>query len=88
MTREAAHLGRGAIIVGRGDAAVSLKRTKAGEGTLIGAGATVTPGINIGSWALVGAGAVIIEDVPDYAVVVGNPGRIIKYAAATNHSGH
>jgi sugar O-acyltransferase (sialic acid O-acetyltransferase NeuD family) len=50
-----------------------------GEGTLVGAGATITPGIKIGKWALVGAGAVIIEDVPDHAVVVGNPGRIIRY---------
>jgi acetyltransferase EpsM len=46
---------------------------------MIGAGATVTPGIKIGKWALVGAGAVIIENIPDHAVVVGNPGRIIRY---------
>ena len=49
------------------------------EGTLVGAGATISPGKNIGRWAVVGAGAVIIEDVPDYAVVVGNPARVIKY---------
>ena len=35
--------------------------------------------IKIGKWVTVGAGAVIIKDIPDYAVVVGNPGRIIKY---------
>lgn len=34
--------------------------------------------INIGSWATIGAGAVIIRDVPDNAVVVGNPGRILR----------
>jgi acetyltransferase EpsM len=34
--------------------------------------------ITIGKWAMVGAGAVIIRDVPDYAVVVGNPGRVVK----------
>ena len=50
-----------------------------GEGTQIGIGATVIQGIKIGKWAFVGAGAVIINDVPDYAVVVGNPGRIIKF---------
>ncbi len=49
-----------------------------GEGTHIGAGATIIPGIKIGKWAKVGAGAVIIRDVPDYATVVGNPGKIIK----------
>jgi len=50
-----------------------------GEGTHIGIGASIIQGIKIGKWATIGAGAVIIKDVPDYAVVVGNPGRIIKY---------
>lgn len=49
------------------------------EGTHIGIGATVIQGITIGKWVTIGAGAVIINDVPDYAVVVGNPGKIIKY---------
>jgi len=49
-----------------------------GEGTQIGIGACVMQNIRIGKWATVGAGAVIIRDVPDYAVVVGNPGRVIK----------
>lgn len=50
-----------------------------GEGTHIGAGATIIPNITIGKWATIGAGAVIINDIPDYAVVVGNPGKIKKY---------
>lgn len=50
-----------------------------GEGTQIGINATVKQGINIGKWATIGAGSVIIKDVPDYAVVVGNPGKIIRY---------
>jgi acetyltransferase EpsM len=50
-----------------------------GEGTQVGIGATVIQGVTIGRWATIGAGAVIIRDIPDYAVVVGNPGRIIKY---------
>ncbi len=49
-----------------------------GEGTHIGSGAVIVPNIKIGKWATIGAGAVIIRDVPDYATVVGNPGRIIK----------
>jgi acetyltransferase EpsM len=49
-----------------------------GEGSQIGIGACVMQNIRIGKWVMVGAGAVIIRDVPDYAVVVGNPGRIIK----------
>lgn len=50
-----------------------------GEGTHIGIGATVIQGKKIGKWATIGAGAIIINDIPDYAVVVGNPGRIVKY---------
>jgi sugar O-acyltransferase (sialic acid O-acetyltransferase NeuD family) len=58
--------------------AVLCGRVEIGEGTMIGAGATITPGTKVGAWAMIGAGAVIIRDVPDYAVVVGNPGRVIK----------
>lgn len=53
-----------------------------GEGTHVGIGASIIQGIKIGKWATIGAGAVIIRDVPDYAVVVGNPGKIIKYNQA------
>ena len=49
-----------------------------GEGTHVGIGACVIQGIKIGKWATIGAGAVIIKDVPDGAVVVGNPAKIIK----------
>ncbi|WP_313138974.1 acetyltransferase [Myroides sp.] len=50
-----------------------------GEGTHIGIGTSVIQGIKIGKWCTIGAGTVIIKDIPDYAVVVGNPGKIIKY---------
>ena len=50
-----------------------------GEGSSIGIGSSVIQGINIGQWSTIGAGAVIVEDVPDFAVVVGVPGKIIKY---------
>ena len=50
-----------------------------GEGAHIGAGAIIIPNIKIGKWAIIGAGSVIIRDVPDYAVVAGNPGEIKKY---------
>lgn len=49
------------------------------EGASIGANATVICGHTIGKYALVGAGAVVTKDVPDYALVVGNPARIIGY---------
>jgi acetyltransferase EpsM len=49
-----------------------------GEGSHVGIGASVIQGIKIGKWVTIGAGSVIIKDIPDFAVVVGNPGRIIK----------
>lgn len=49
-----------------------------GEGTQVGIGANIIQGIKIGKWCTIGAGAIIIRDVPDGAVVVGNPGRIIR----------
>ncbi len=50
-----------------------------GEGTHIGIGSCIIPGIKIGKWAVIGAGTVVVRDIPDYAVVVGNPGKVIKY---------
>ena len=51
---------------------------KIGEGTHIGIGACVIPGMIIGKWCTVGAGTVITKNIPDFSIVVGNPGRIIK----------
>jgi len=48
-------------------------------GASIGANATILPGVTIGEKAMVGAGSVVIKNVPPYAVVVGNPARIIRY---------
>ncbi|HMO55910.1 MAG TPA: DapH/DapD/GlmU-related protein [Roseiflexaceae bacterium] len=52
------------------------------RGASIGAAATVVAGVTIGSWALVGAAAVVTRDVPDHAIVVGNPARVIGYVSA------
>jgi acetyltransferase-like isoleucine patch superfamily enzyme len=46
-------------------------------GASIGGNATILPGLRIGRMAMVGAGAVVTRDVPDLAVVVGNPARVI-----------
>ena len=48
-------------------------------GASIGGGATILPGLTIGRRAMVGAGAVVTKSVPDNAVVIGNPARIVRY---------
>lgn len=48
------------------------------QGAWIGAGSTILPGATVGRYAIVGAASVVTKDVPDYAVVVGNPARVIK----------
>jgi len=53
--------------------------TQVGKGVHIGLGAAVREKVKIGDFALVGMGAVVIDDVPANAVVVGNPARIIRY---------
>jgi len=49
------------------------------RGCSIGAGAVLCPGVEIGEYAMVGAGAVVTRDVPPHALVVGNPARILRY---------
>jgi UDP-2-acetamido-3-amino-2,3-dideoxy-glucuronate N-acetyltransferase len=53
---------------------ITLKR-----GCSIGANATLLPGITIGEGAMIGAGSVVTKNVPDHAVVIGNPAQIIRY---------
>jgi phosphonate metabolism protein (transferase hexapeptide repeat family) len=50
-----------------------------GPDAWIGHGAVVLPGLTIGTGAAIGAGAVVTKDVPDYAIAVGNPARVIRY---------
>ena len=52
------------------------KQTIVRKGATMGAGATIVCGHTIGRYAFIGAGAVVTSDVPDYALVIGNPGRI------------
>jgi acetyltransferase-like isoleucine patch superfamily enzyme len=49
------------------------------RGASIGSSATVLCGVTVGQGAVVGAGSVVTKDVPPYAVVAGNPARVIRY---------
>jgi len=54
-----------------------FRRTLVKKGATVGANATVICGVTIGEYAMIGAGAVVTKDVPDYALIVGNPGKQI-----------
>jgi dTDP-4-dehydrorhamnose 3,5-epimerase-like enzyme len=56
--------------------------TRLQAGASIGANATILPGLTVGRAAMVGAGAVVVASVPAYAIVAGNPARIVGYADA------
>ena len=51
------------------------KQTLVKKGASIGANATIVCGVTVGRYAFIGAGAVVTKNVPDYALVVGNPAR-------------
>ena len=55
-------------------------RTTVQDGASVGANATILAGVTIGVGAMVGAGSVVTRDIPPFAVVVGNPARIMRYA--------
>lgn len=71
------HIGAGAVLAGVVEPA-SATPVIVEDGVLVGANAVVIEGVHIGKNAVVAAGAVVIEDVPDNAVVAGSPARIIK----------
>lgn len=60
-------------------------KTVVRKGASIGANATIVCGNNIGRFAFIGAGAVVTKDVPDYALVVGNPARQTGWMSEFGH---
>ena len=60
-------------------------KTHVGKGASIGANSTIICGHDIGKFAFIGAGAVVTKNVPDYALVVGNPARQIGWMSEYGH---
>ncbi len=58
------------------------------KGASIGANATIVCGVRLGEYCMIGAGTVVLKNVPPHALVVGNPGRLIGYVCACGHHLH
>jgi acetyltransferase-like isoleucine patch superfamily enzyme len=56
-----------------------LMQTIVRKGAAIGSGATILGNLTVGAYSMIGAGSVVINDVPEFAVVVGNPARLLRY---------
>jgi UDP-2-acetamido-3-amino-2,3-dideoxy-glucuronate N-acetyltransferase len=63
-------------------------KTLVKKGATIGANATIVCGNNIGTFAFIGAGAVVTQDIPDYALAVGNPAKQIGWMSEYGHRLH
>jgi acetyltransferase-like isoleucine patch superfamily enzyme len=58
------------------------------SGASIGSGATILSNVVIGAHAIVGAGSVVTRDAPPYAIVAGNPARVLRYLTALSETSH
>ncbi|MDZ4716519.1 MAG: acyltransferase [Cytophagales bacterium] len=63
----------------------SYEKTLVRKGASIGANATIVCGHTIGRFAFIGAGAVVTKDVPDYALIIGNPGKQVGWMSEYGH---
>ncbi|HJX39116.1 MAG TPA: acyltransferase [Anaerolineae bacterium] len=66
----------------KGDEDWQVESTTVKRGASVGAGAVILPGVVIGRFSMVGAGAVVTKDVPDHGLVQGNPARLVGYVCA------
>jgi sugar O-acyltransferase (sialic acid O-acetyltransferase NeuD family) len=62
-----------------GPGAITGGGCRFGPGAFLGAGAVIAPEVVVAANAVIGAGAVVVHDVPEGAVVIGNPGRVLRY---------
>ena len=64
------------------------EKTLISRGSTIGANATIVCGITLGRYCFIGAGAVVTKDVPDYGLVLGNPGKLSGFMSRHGHKLH
>ena len=69
----------------KSDADWEVSPTLVKRGASLGAGAVILPGVTIGQFAMVAAGAVVTHDVPDYGLVMGNPARLRGFVCPCGH---
>ena len=62
-----------------------FEKTLIRRGATIGANATIICGITLGRYCFIGAGAVVTKDIPDYGLVLGNPGKLSGYMSRHGH---
>ncbi len=60
------------------DQRLKAKPVRIGEGSWLGEKVMVMPGVTIGKKCVIGAGAIVTKDIPDYSIAVGNPAKVIK----------
>lgn len=60
------------------DQPIETRAIRIGDGCWLGANVVVTAGVTVGRHCVVAAGSIVTRDVPDYSVVAGNPGRVVK----------
>lgn len=65
-----------------------IRPTYLKQGVTVGANATILCGITIGAYAMIGAGSVVLESVPEYALVVGNPAKQVGWVSRDGHRLH
>jgi acetyltransferase-like isoleucine patch superfamily enzyme len=60
----------------------TITKTLVKRGAALGANSTIVCGVTVGAWAMVAAGSVVTKDVPDHALVAGNPARVVGWVCA------
>ena len=65
-----------------------LRSTLIRRGATLGANCTIVCGVTVGSYSFVAAGAVVTRDVPDHALILGNPGRVVGWMCTCGNRIH